>query len=142
MTRSILTARSRKLMLCLAASILVIPNLTGCSREQATVTELKRDFARRAMAGEVEVGSSGRLAAGDVDRSSLELLDVRFDIGGSDSEELMMHAERAEIVINTDDDTMLIRFHNVTAAATEGGLTEQPVMTTAAWPLPVDAIAD
>ena len=142
MTRSILTARSHKLMLCLAASIFVVPNLTGCSREQETVTELKRDFARRAMAGEVEVGSSGRLAAGDVDRSSLELLDVRFDIGGSDSEELLMHAERAEIVINTDDDTMLIRFHNVTAAATEGGLTEQPVMTTAAWPLPVDAIAD
>ena len=73
---------------------------------------------------------------------TVELNGFRFDIGGRDSDDLLMHAERAEIVVNTTDDTMLIRFHNVTAAATDGGLTEQPVVVTSAWPLRVDAIDD
>jgi len=142
MTRRIPADRSKTLALGLAALSVILPALVGCSQEQQTVTEIKRAFARRAIAGEVEIGSSGRLAAGDIDRTSLELLDVRFDIGGRDSDDLLMHAERAEIVVNTTDDTMLIRFHNVTAAATDGGLTEQPVVVTSAWPLRVDAIDD
>lgn len=142
MTRSTFARRFRTLALGSATGLLALSTLNGCSQEQQTATEIKRAFAMRAIAGEVEVGTSGRMAAGDVDRSTFELLDVRFDIGGSDNQELLMHAERAEIVINTEDDTMLIRFHNVTAAATEGGLTEQPVMVTTAWPLRVDAIDD
>lgn len=142
MARNTPAIRSSKLALGTMGPLLVLPVLVGCSQEQQTVTEIKRAFAMRAMAGEVEVGSSGRMAAGDVNRSNFELLDVRFDIGGSDSQELLMHAERAEIVINVKDDTMLIRFHNVTAATTDGGLTEQPVMVTSAWPLRVDAIED
>lgn len=114
----------------------------GCSEETRTVSEVKRAFAMRAAEGEVEIGTSGRMAAGEVDRSTLDLLDVRFDIGGAREQELLMHAERAEIIIDPDKDTMLIRFHNVTAATTEGGLTQEPVLVTEAWPLSVNVVAD
>ncbi len=129
----------------LSMSVLLGATVTavGCSeKQQQTVSEIKKSFARRAIAGEVEVGSSGRLAAGDVDRSTFELLDVRFDIGGSNDQELLMHAERAELIIDTDKDMMRIRFHNVTSAATEGGITEDPVLVTEYWALSVDAIPD
>ena len=114
----------------------------GCSEETRTISEVKRAFAMRAAEGEVEIGTSGRLAAGNVDRSTLDLLDVRFDIGGSREQELLMHAERAEIIIDPSNDTMLIRFHNVTAATTEGGLTQEPVLVTEAWPLRVNVVPD
>jgi hypothetical protein len=80
--------------------------------------------------------------AGDVDRTTFELLDVRFDIGGASDQELLMHAERAELIVDPEADTMRIRFHNVTSAATEGGITEEPVLVTETWALTVDAIAD
>jgi hypothetical protein len=116
---------------------------SGCSdAPPQSVTEVKRSFAMRALAGEVEVGSSGRLAAGDVDRATFELLDVRFDIGGAREQELLMHAERAEIIVDPEADTMKIRFHNVTSATTDGGITEEPVLVTEAWKLNVNAVAD
>lgn len=121
------------------AAMLIAP---GCSEETRTVSEVKRAFAMRAAEGEVEIGTSGRLAAAEVDRATLDLLDVRFDIGGAREQELMMHAERAEIIIDPDNDTMLIRFHNVTAATTEGGLTQEPVLVTEPWPLSVNVVAD
>lgn len=114
----------------------------GCSEETRTVSEVKRAFAMRAAQGEVEIGSSGRLAAGEVDRKTLDLLDVRFDIGGAREQELLMHAERAEIIVDPEKDTMLIRFHNVTAATTEGGLTQEPVLVTESWPLSVNVVPD
>ncbi|MFU8827839.1 MAG: hypothetical protein ACNA8P_00205 [Phycisphaerales bacterium] len=126
----------------LAAALFCCAAITGCGREKQTVTEIKRAFAMRAIAGEIEIGTSGRMAARDVDRSTLELLDVRFDIGGAREQDLLMHAERADIIIDTKANTMAIRFHNVTAAAMEGGITQEAVMVTSAWPLSVKAIAD
>lgn len=128
------------LVLCAACLLPALLGVPGCSEETHTVDSIKRAFAMRAINGEVEIGTSGRLAAGDVDRSTLELLDVRFDIGGSREQDLLMHAERAEIIIDTSRNTMLIRFHNVTAATTDGGLTQEPVMVTNPWPLSVKAV--
>ncbi|MFG0292465.1 MAG: hypothetical protein ACF8MJ_04850 [Phycisphaerales bacterium JB050] len=135
--------RSKLIRISASTLLLAMLSLSACSEKTLqTVTEVKRSFARRAVAGEVEVGSAGRLVAGDVDRTTFELLDVRFDIGGSDDQELLMHAERAELIVDPDEDTMRIRFHNVTSAVTEGGITEEPVLVTEPWPLSVDAIPD
>lgn len=130
----------RLLALCFAMVSCAV--LTGCKRETQTVTEVKRAFAIRAMNGEVQIGTSGRLAAREVNRSTLELLDVRFDIGGSREQDLLMHAERAEIIIDTAKNTMMIQFHNVTAATTEGGITQEPSVTTQPWPLSVRVVPD
>lgn len=136
MTRFALTAA----LVCL---ILVVPAfLIGCSQEKHTVTEIKRAFAMRAIAGEVQIGSSGRLAAEDADRTTFDLLDVRFDIGGAREQEMMMHAERAEIIVDPKADTMRIRFHNVTSVAVGGQLTQEPVIVTETWPLSINAVAD
>lgn len=135
--------RSKLIRISASTLLLAMLSLSACSEKtKQTVTEVKRSFARRAVAGEVEVGSAGRLVAGDVDRTTFELLDVRFDIGGSDDQELLMHAERAELIVDPDEDTMRIRFHNVTSAVTEGGITEEPVLVTEPWTLSVDAIPD
>lgn len=138
-----LVLRSKLIRLSIGTLSVVALSMSGCSETTTqTVTEVKRSFARRAVAGEVEVGSAGRLVAGDVDRTTFELLDVRFDIGGSSDQELLMHAERAELIVDPDEDTMRIRFHNVTSAVTEGGITEEPVLVTETWALSVDAIPD
>lgn len=136
MTRYALTA-------VLACLFLAVPALlSGCSQEKHTVTEIKRAFALRAIAGEVQIGSSGRLAAEDADRTTFDLLDVRFDIGGAREQDMMMHAERAEIIVDPKADTMRIRFHNVTSVAVGGQIAQEPVLVTEPWTLSVNVVAD
>ncbi len=136
MSRHALTAMLACLFLVVSAL------LSGCSQEKHTVTEIKRAFALRAIAGEVQIGTSGRLAAEDADRTTFDLLDVRFDIGGAREQDMLMHAERAEIIVDPKANTMRIRFHNVTSVAVGGQITQEPVVVTEPWTLSVNVVAD
>jgi hypothetical protein len=127
----------------LGAMVCAVALTSGCdSREQQSVTEVRKSFAARASSGEIAVGTFATLAAGDVDRSTLELLDVRFDVG----DEFLMHAERAQILVDPDADTMRLRFLNVTAVSTEAdaadgvGIESRAELLSEPWRLSVDVV--
>ena len=129
-----------------AACVLLVACVSGCEkRPQARASDVKRDFAARARDHEIPFGTSGTLKAGDIDLKTMQLLDVRFDNG----DDLLIHAERAEIIVSVDKDTMMLRFFNVTAVMPEsekglgdGMIREEPVLESTPWKLDVDVIPD
>ena len=125
---------------------LVAAAMGGCdARPSQRVSEVRQAFAAQAKGQDIPFGTSGTLRAREVDLDTMQLLDVRFDNG----DELLMYAERAEIVVSASEDTMMLRFFNVTAVmpATgegtgDGVIREEAVLTSAPWDLEIDVIPD
>ncbi len=125
---------------------LLLGTLSGCdSRPQQSARDVKTAFAVRARDNEIPFGTSGTLKAGRIDLKTLQLLDVRFDNGDA----LLMHAERAEIIVSVEKDTMMLRFFNVLAVmpesedgAGDGMIREEAVLASSPWKLDIDVVAE
>lgn len=124
-----------------------VGGLGGCSEKpvQKTVIEIKRDYAARLVAG-MEFGESGRIKASSFDDRTYILHRVTID-----SDTSLASAERAEILVDVDNDTLRLRLFNVVGAdagddtadgggGSGGGIGETAEITTEPMKLGVDAI--
>ena len=112
-------------------------SLGGCSKktEKITVMQVKRDYAQKLVDG-MEFGESGRIKAASFDERTFILQTVTID-----SDEQVMTAKSAEMIVDPATDTLRLRLHDVAGASTEGeGIAELKEMTTSAIKLGFDAI--
>lgn len=93
----------------------------GCDRQpDRTALDVKRDYATRISEG-MEFGLSGTIRAGRVDPATYELFDVRLE----DADRRILHADRAEVIVNPNANTVMLRLFGVVSADSETGqLTE------------------
>lgn len=103
---------------CAAAAVVTMAGVlacAGCDRtESVSVEELRLRMALRLLEG-ASVGFAD-VKAGRCDPDTLELFDVQLDDGKS-----LVHAERAEILISTERQTVSLRLHGVTGAGADVG---------------------
>ncbi len=125
------------------ASFAAAAAVGGCSKKpvQKTVIEIKREYAARLVEG-MEFGASGRLKASSFDDRTYILHRVTID-----SDTSLASAERAEILVDVEADTLRLRLFNVVGAdagddAADGGgrIGETAEVTTEPMQLGVDAI--
>jgi len=118
----------------LAGSVLLI---SGCSKkaEKITVMQVKRDYAQKLVKG-MEFGDSGKIKAASFDDRTLILQTVTID-----SDQQVITAKSAEIIVDAATDTLRLRLHDVAGASTETeGVSEMKEMTTNPIKLGFDAI--
>jgi hypothetical protein len=109
----------------------------GCSkRETQTVEQVQRMFAENMVQG-IDFGLAGRVRARAYDEQTFRLLDVSIDAGESG----IIHADYAEILVDTVKDTVSLRLRGVVSASKEtGAMTETESLVTDPVPLRVDAV--
>lgn len=104
--------------------------LAGCESDEFTVREVKERYALMLRDG----ASAGMMVikAERVDPDTLDLINIRIEDGSR-----ILHAERAELLVDPGDRSIALRLSDVVATATDGGsLRRFPEMTTRAFPLP------
>ena len=111
----------------------------GCSegRERVGVEKYRREFVARVQAGGVQIGGAGSMTVERVDPITLDLYGVSIDggdVGG------MVYAERAQVVLDAEADTMSLRLFEVTGALEGEGLMTSPTLVMEAWPVGVDLV--
>lgn len=124
-------------LVCVAAVVGAVAGVSGCSKkvETRTVMQVKRDYANKLVGG-MEFGESGRIKAASFDDRTLILQTVTID-----SDEQVMTARSAEIIVDPSTDTLRLRLHDVTGASTEGeGIAEMKELTTSPIKLGFDAV--
>lgn len=120
------TTTARRLAMALAGAVALWA--AGCGRGPAlSADELRDDYARQLVKG--VSGGFTVIKAARYDAATGMLHDVRIDDG-----ERMIHAQRAEILVSTEKQTVSLRLHDVVGAdETTGawidleGLTTEPV---------------
>jgi|GEM_PF-6681925 len=135
---------------CVAAG-LGLSASPGCGEEDVvTVSTVKRTFAEQAVTPVGAVSSLGSITAERFDAGTFDLRNVHVTM----SDDFFLRAGRAELVVDPERDTMMIRFTDVMwttptdgAAASEsasldGVLHEAPVRVTPAWSVGVDVVGD
>lgn len=135
MNRRTLSGRTRRSAILAGLLLTAGLLLPACSRETKTVREVKEDFAIAMLDG----FSEGFLdiKAQSYDKETLELIDVSLYDG-----QRMMHADRAEIVVDPDTNTAMIRLIGVVGVNTEGGtLIEMPGFVTDKIRLPYKVVS-
>lgn len=132
-------------VMAMAAIGAAVGGVGACSKKpvQKTVIEIKREYAARLVEG-MEFGESGRLKASSFDDRTYILHRVTID-----SDTSLASAERAEILVDVEADTLRLRLFNVvgTDAGDDaadggggGGIGETAEVTTEPMKLGVDAI--
>lgn len=97
--------------------------LPGCTDEPtATVAEVKRGFASSAVSPAGAASSLGSITATRFDAATGRLHDVNVTMGDA----FFLNAATAELIVDHERDTMMIRFHDVvwtspTSAVGDGG---------------------
>ncbi|TVQ32567.1 MAG: hypothetical protein EA376_05330 [Phycisphaeraceae bacterium] len=98
-----------------ALAAVVAASLSGCERRRTmTAEELKQEYAAMILEG-----GSQRFTvvkAGSYDPETYDLLDVRIEDG-----KRMIHAERAEILVDVESGSISLRLIDVVGTHTEGG---------------------
>jgi len=116
----------------------VVLGLAGCggSGEERTAADVRTMYADMFIEG-VDFGLSGRITARAIDPITKNLLDVNIEEINSK----ILHANRGELIVDTNADTISIRLVGVTSADTESGvLTTVPMFLTEAIELDFDVI--
>lgn len=143
-----------------AISIAAGVSLAACEQQPtSSIAEVKRGFAQQATAPAGAASSLGSITAASYDPETFDLVQVNVAMGDS----FFMHAGRAELVVDAERDTMMIRFLDVIwtkptnaagatapaansdaaadpASAFDGRLHESPVRVSPAWDLGVDVL--
>ena len=111
--------------------------LFGCDAGSVcTADEVKRDYASRFVEG-IDFGLSGSIKAASYDAVSLTLHDVRIE----DGIDHLYHADTADILIDTDKNTIALELVGVTGADAElGGLFQTSTVTTSPVRLSFDVV--
>ncbi len=136
MNRCTLSGRISRFAILTGVLLTLSLLFSACSGgETKTVREVKEDFAIAMLEG----FSEGFLdiKAQSYDKETLELIDVSLYDG-----QRMMHADRAEIVVDPETNTAMIRMIGVVGVNTEGGtLTEMPGFITDKIRLPYKVVS-
>ncbi len=109
--------------------------LAGCSKKSAeTATEVKARYAARFAEG-IQFGIAGTIRAASYDPITYDLIDVQIE----NEPDTLIHAKRAQIIINPENDTIMLRLQDVVSADVElGHLVEIEGFSTAEVPLGFD----
>lgn len=125
----------RRVLIAIAS---LVP-LVGCDQigtETRTAYQLKKDYVDAFMRG-IEFGLTGYVKAEDWNSRSLDLIGLTLETNDG----LLLHAERAEIVINVHRDTLALNLFDVTSAdPISGELTTRSSVITPEIELGVDAV--
>lgn len=126
---------ARRMALAMAV-VVAACGLAACGeRESKSVLEVRRHYAGAFREG-VDVGLSGHIIARAVDPDTLDLIDLHIDEGM----DRLIHADRAEILVDPASNTMRLRLHGVTNADVSVGLiVDEGVITTDAVKLGYEA---
>lgn len=119
-------------ILSLLASALL---LAACSEHSGkTAMQVKREYAVKFQQG-FDFGLSGTVRARSYDPVTYDLLDVQIE----NVESTLIHAKRAQIIINPEKDTMMLRLQDVVGADVDlGHMVEMEGFSTAEVPLGFD----
>jgi hypothetical protein len=134
--RTIATTRRSLVCAALVGAALLLP-ACGKGKPKMPVREVKLHYISMFKQG-AAFGDSGTIKARDYDRSNLDMIDVSIDDG-----EMMMHADRAQLIVDVEKDTIAIRLIGVTMsdAGPQGGVFENPIFEpTTAMALEFDAV--
>ena len=128
------TLRNRILAACV--SVCAALAIAGCGKQQASARELRERYAMAMLDG-FSV-SYWTVKAERVDPKTLDLLDITLEDG-----QRILHADRAEILINEANGTAALRLHGLVGADPEtGSLISLDVLTTDPTPVPVTSAND
>lgn len=109
--------RVRRLGVWVGVALIGAGALASCEgKALRTEGQVVEDFAQRVLDG-VDFGLSGHIEADKWDPDARMFTGVRID--GSDSQ--VASAERAEVIVNSYDATVVLRLHNVVFADSESG---------------------
>ncbi len=108
----------------------------GDGKPEMAVDEVKRHYIALFKKG-TAFGDAGMIKARDYDRSTLDLVDVTIEDDG-----LLVHADRVQLIVDHERDTIALRLIGVTKAdAEKGSLFEVPISEpTGAIALEFDAV--
>ena len=108
---------------------------TGCQkRSSESAQEVKARYAALFAKG-FPFGLSGTITAAGYDPVTYDLIDVSIET----EDESLIHAKRAQIIINPEKDTMMLRLEGVVGADLElGHIFEMDGFSTAEFALGID----
>lgn len=116
--------RTRPIILCFLFGLLVALAGYGCSDDSQTAEDVKRTYALKILEG-FSVGYYD-VRADRADPGTYTLYDLSLVSG-----EAIIHADKAHIIINASNDTMMLKLIGVTGAdAASGALIEMDDFST------------
>jgi hypothetical protein len=127
---------ARKRLFIGGCAIVIALSAVGCGEKKSTAQEL-RDRYTLAMLDGFSV-KYWTVKADRVDPETLDLLDITLEDG-----QRIIHADRAEVLINEINGTAALRLHGVVGADPETGtLFSLDLVTTDPTPVPVTSARD
>jgi hypothetical protein len=129
-----LTTRHRTVII--ACAVVAALSITGCGKQQSSARELRERYALAMLDG-FSVGY-WTVKADSVDPKTLDLLNLTLEDG-----QRILHADRAEILINEANGTAALRLIGLVGADPEtGSLIALDELTTDPTPVPVTSAND